>query len=590
MSKLTSHLFILLLCGQTVARCHASDALRTVALSGQPAPGAAAATFTAFHSPTMNDSGQIAFLAELSTHSAASWDGIWSSPAAAQISPVGFSGQVFADGSSTFTLNQFNAPIINNAGDVSFEAAEITGDGRGATVLPMIWKVSEIGQRQLIARGGQSAPGAPAGATFNAFGLQAVNSNGDVLFTADYTGFNRGLWSYDHSNGLEIVGRDGDTLPGLPAGTTIYEINGPLLSLNLPIGLNDARQTAFVTRLGGSHPPDYQAIFAARNRTDATLKVVTDDPVDALPGNLLFGDINQPLIRENGTIAFLAGLNNGGPAFDGDFALWSTNPGGEIQIVAQEFGDAPWVGGTADFHSFGRIAVAGDSSTAFLGYVTGGVVGPTVREGIFASADSNPLSLIAAAGQIAPGTLGNFLGFAFVPAINDAGQVAFHGKIDLGGVEYDGFWAQDRSGELKLIALEGQSIDVDDGLGQDLRVIQDLIFTPTRDYFNADGELVFHARFTDGFEGIFASRLVAVPEPTAIAMVALALAGAACRIRGAKRCQEPLSEGADSPISSQADNTCRFWELAPQNPKNTCRKWPRSLLSWALQCTNVHVL
>lgn len=97
----------------------------------------------------------------------------------------------------------------------------------------------------------------------------------------------------------------------------------------------------------------------------------------------------------------------------------------------------------------------------------------------------------------------------------------------------NGIWAQDLSGELKLIARTGDQLDVDDGPGTDFRTISDLSFiggVGAEDYversgFNDQGQLAFSATFTDGSSGVFVSNLVAVPEPGSLLLASLACIG-----------------------------------------------------------------
>lgn len=83
-----------------------------------------------------------------------------------------------------------------------------------------------------------------------------------------------------------------------------------------------------------------------------------------------------------------------------------------------------------------------------------------------------------------------------------------------------GLWATDPHGILKLIAREGDPLQVGPN---DVRTISTLQFVThsgngdgRNSAFNDKGQIAFSAYFTDGSSGIFVSNLVAVPEPAAI--------------------------------------------------------------------------
>jgi hypothetical protein len=92
-----------------------------------------------------------------------------------------------------------------------------------------------------------------------------------------------------------------------------------------------------------------------------------------------------------------------------------------------------------------------------------------------------------------------------------------------------GVWAEDLSGVLRLIVREGDTIDVDDGPGEDFRKVLGLSVTlggtyVENDSFNNLGQLAFSADFGSGdSRGVFVSNLVAVPEPSAGILLTLAI-------------------------------------------------------------------
>ncbi len=136
-----------------------------------------------------------------------------------------------------------------------------------------------------------------------------------------------------------------------------------------------------------------------------------------------------------------------------------------------------------------------------------------------------------------------FASHDFRMLINSNGQIAFSTWFEDNetGESGQGIWAQDRSGKLRLIAMEGGVLDVSDTSGvEDLRVIEEFIrpdpafFSPGSVHnerffeFNDRGEVVFAARFRDASGeygragGVFVSRIATIPEPSSVALVAAA--------------------------------------------------------------------
>ena len=107
------------------------------------------------------------------------------------------------------------------------------------------------------------------------------------------------------------------------------------------------------------------------------------------------------------------------------------------------------------------------------------------------------------------------------PALNLSGQTAFRARLSGVSVSEsndEGVWAEDRLGELTLIAREGDQLDVDEGPQTDLRTISKIAFAPSSgnedgysNGFNDRGQVAFTAQFTDGSSGVFVSNLVAEP-------------------------------------------------------------------------------
>ena len=132
------------------------------------------------------------------------------------------------------------------------------------------------------------------------------------------------------------------------------------------------------------------------------------------------------------------------------------------------------------------------------------------------------LDVVARTGDIAPGTGGatfqNIEQFSF----NDFGNTAFRGVLTIGGgVTFDnhtGIWTEGSAHDLVIRA--GDILEVNPG---DFRTLSAVSLAGTGGALNNNTQLAFLGAFTDGSRGIF--RASKVPEPAALALFALGLAG-----------------------------------------------------------------
>jgi hypothetical protein len=469
--------------------------LRTVALSGQHAPGTLDGvnfmpSVGAFGIPVLNNMGQVAFWGHLNLPAVdSSNDGIWSEgsgslalvaregdnvpgigtfrgfdwPVINDVGHTAFVGRIAnswatwaqrAGGLVRVGASSNNSHIsLNNSGHTTFSANGIWSEGSGSLV-----RVAGIGDR---------APGTPTGVTFTAFpatppATPPVNSFGQTAFRASLTGSgvtsqnNAGIWSQG-SGSLALVVRGGAPAPGTPSGV-VFGPNSFGGIFSPDVALNEAGETAFWAFLAGDgvDSSNNQGIFA---ESSGGLRLVarTGDHTPGTPEGVNFRTLVSPVLNDAGRTAFLA-LHTGDGYLGTRSGIWWESPAG-LTLVARSGDHAP---GTPD----GVVFISG-SDSAFN-----------------------------------------------QPLLNNSGQIAFFGRTNYGR----GIWATDRSGTLQLIAREGDLLDVAPG---DVRTILELGFAssvsvyPGDPSFNDRGQIVFRASFAGGTSGIFVSNAVAVPEPTA---------------------------------------------------------------------------
>jgi hypothetical protein len=236
---------------------------------------------------------------------------------------------------------------------------------------------------------------------------------------------------------------------------------------------------------------DYSGIWTWQG---GTLRLVAIERAPAPGAAEPFAQLGDPVISQRGEIVFRAALGTSPPTFGVPFnsGIW-VERGGTLAPLVMTSNAAPGLGAGAKFSGFGT------------------------------------------------------------PTINADGRVAFWASLldGEGGVTQDndtGIWVQDRAGNLRLVALEGQQLDVDSGAGLDMRTISSLTFGPDVTYFfgegsgnedgrpshfNNHGRLTFWAEFTDGSSGVF---VTTVPEPATQLMMALAWLAAFAGPRRLNRC------------------------------------------------------
>ena len=133
------------------------------------------------------------------------------------------------------------------------------------------------------------------------------------------------------------------------------------------------------------------------------------------------------------------------------------------------------------------------------------------------------LHLVAQKGDTVPGDPAHEFRLLSFPQINSFNQTAFFANVYLGGNQYyQGIWAEDRSGQLQLIAGPGTEVEVAPGVTKMIDVVVRpgvLTDEVTPMYFNDRGQVLFRAVLEDGTEGIFISNKIAVPEPTTLWLV-----------------------------------------------------------------------
>jgi hypothetical protein len=526
----------------------AAGGLQTIALSGEAAPGAPSSrTFEGFTDVVINDHGEAAFVATLNGAQPPYFgEGIWTWQAGSGLHAEAVVGTI-APSSGSRTFSTIFGPVLNNNGDVAFRATTKSG----SSLIDGLWTNSGGGVLKQVMMNGALATPAGAGWRFSEinptsnYQYPAMNDSGRVAFAAFLTsslpGVNpiHSVWEWTSAGGLQLAARAGNSPTGVTDGAYLVQTTSP--------SINSAGTTAYIGYLDGPGvtPATGDSIVKSVAPGSAALFARNGDSAPGVPGATL-QNVDSPLINDAGHTFFRAQLSTVPSVYH--HGIWSDRSGSLAKLHA--YGEhPPGVPADGKFNSFAAgFAVNNQDRLAFVGYFDASDVSGGFNEGgIFSEGRTGALELIAREGSQAPGLpLGKYFRDFGAVALNDRGQTVFRGYVggpSASDPNFFAIFAQDVDGQVKLVAAEGQTIDVDDGPGIDMRQIVGVGFyersgDPTyAGGINNLGQISFAAYFADGSSGAFVTNVVAVPEPTSASLLCLIGVVAGFR-RGAKSQRE----------------------------------------------------
>jgi len=526
---------------------------RVVALSGEQAPGAAD-TFRTFANPVISSDGRVAFQANLSgpvtnfvPH------GVWAG-SRGDLKALALAGREAPDtGGARFRSPGW--PItLTRSGEVLFYGSLLEGGGVTFDNDYGIWAGAPGGVR-LVSRRGSPAAGLPGGVNYNLF-FANPHPSGAMGFSASLSGpgvdgtNDTAVWlgRIGPTPSLQLLARGGDAAPGMQAGSRFTGLGTPLVSESGRIVL----PANVVTPASGTQP--LQGFWAG---TPDALRVValSGDAAPGADGRR-FSFMSVPRLNDAGHVAFMGFLSTESPEEQlNNVGIWAgpAAVGGAVNAVAMEGRQAPGFasgvvfrgsapGDDITYDAFRNPTLGGGGHVAFAATVFGDATDFDHNDGVWrsgpaggAAGDPDSLALVAREGDRPPGTpegtrfRGVLSGDDLIPAfesplLNDRGQIAFEALTTGPLGEFGrGIWASDPGGVLRLVAHTGEEFVVGPG---DVRVVELLKLNAggssdegIQSALNDAGQLTFGARFTDGSEGVF---VAVVPEP-ATALLAAAV-------------------------------------------------------------------
>jgi hypothetical protein len=266
-----------------------------LAREGDPAPDASA-NFSTLWSARLNDAGQVAISADLTsidsgTNPESGW---WLSNGNTLNLVVKDFSSVPGVPSGEFNVGQSARISLNSTGQVAFQALlrQSAIAGVDATNDSGVWS-SGAGPLELLAREGSQPPGVVAGARFLRFDTPKLSDQGHTAFTAllnldaslGITANNNScLWS-DAAGSLELVARGGEQAPGMPIGVLFSTFSAPRGAVDFAV--NSDGHVAFLNSVfgGGTTTANDTALWAQDQNGLLRLIVREGDLFEVAPGD-----------------------------------------------------------------------------------------------------------------------------------------------------------------------------------------------------------------------------------------------------------------------------------------------------------------
>jgi len=381
------------------------------------------------------------------------------------------------DGSGLFAFPS-GAPVLNNTGQAAYfgEAFGVVNDERDI----LYRSAASPAPTVQIARG--------ASVTLDGDGVYRsfsdpllINDAGQIAFLAGLEGTdggfddNSGLYVGSGASGVAVV-REGDAAPD---GNGVFSF---LTGIEY-IALNDAGQTAFITRIQGTAggTADDTGVFLG-DGSGPVVQLAREGSL--LPsGNGSFSTFRDVALNDAGTAAFYASLSDTDGGFDDNVGIFASD-GATLTTIAREGQPVPT--GSGQFTFFGAPDINNAGQVAFeasLGFLAPGDGGSAIYLGT-----GGTLEQIAREGEPIGGGAETF-GDLSDPALNEAGQVAFRGFIGQGSD--DAIFVGDTSSVTEIVR-QGDAAPDGNGRFDDL----------SEPFLNNDGQVAFAASLTETAGGI----------------------------------------------------------------------------------------
>ncbi len=355
------------------------DAIRTVALSGQPAHGTApGVVFASFNYSAkhvqLNDLGQVAFTTVLkgSGVTNANSQGVWTEGRGSGLELVARGGDPAPGelGGPGLTRSFLGTALTN----LQLNDAGVTAIGQHN---PVFWSDAGGHALEVLALAAQAIPGV-ANSKFDTFPERSILNNvGRTSLPASVNNISS-VVVHDPTSGYSVRFQADGQAPGSPAGVVFDPTYPPVVPL-IGRGLGyetDSGRLFVVSRVAGPGVDVTNDTGLWNEDATGTLRLIVreGDAAPGLAGGPTIGSFTA-LANERGHVAFAANLTGAGVNSSNNFGMWVNDDAGGPQFVMRLGEHAP---GTAAGINFARNAFTMQPWTfnnlgqvSFNGHLTG---------------------------------------------------------------------------------------------------------------------------------------------------------------------------------------------------------------------------
>ncbi len=268
-----------------------------------------------------------------------------------------------APGIAGATVVWVGKPQIDAGGAVSFEGF-IAGDGVDPSNNLVLW-YGPPGGLAVVAREGDQVPGLPAGVIYDDWEVTyTMGEDGTLSIGAILAGpgvipdVNDKALLVGPAGDLQPVIRAGDKAPGMPAGVIVTP------EFSYASELTDDGRFLTQFKMDGPGIDETNDVgFWAVDDTGWHLVVRTGDPAPGTEPGVTFAWMDGVRFNPNMEIAFRGGLTGPPIDYDNDAGTWH-GPPGDVQLVARE-GDPAWgIEGDVYFNGGGSPALSDEGGVA----------------------------------------------------------------------------------------------------------------------------------------------------------------------------------------------------------------------------------
>ncbi len=337
----------------------------------------------------------------------------------------------------------------------------------GAMSLPYSVQVFASGALRTVVLSDTAPPGTEESVTFGDFQADTIALNdvgqtaivgifsGPGIFT--YNGF--GVFSEGSGTGLQLIARAGETIPGATKGEMFREFFSSLL-------INNLGEVAIAA--GFREPvlngPQGRGIFSKRVGSGLETIALQDHSAPGTESGVFFRSVAHSLVMNDaGEKAFNSLLDGTGIDILPGNAIYREGAGNALLPVFRSGYAAPEIGSDVNFGALGEMMMNDLGDVAFEAYFSGPNVDLSNNRGIFVGRNINDLTLVARKGDPAPVSEA---GVVFEnlpehsPGMNNERQIVFHSSLSGIGVDKTNDKALIRfstENGLELVAREGDA-------------------------------------------------------------------------------------------------------------------------------------